>query len=282
MKEARILKKPFFWLGMSFLLVLAAIFQWPRDELHLIFCDVGQGDAILITHGSTQILVDGGPDHQVLDCLGENLPFWDQTIEMVLATHPDADHITGLVEVIKRYQVKQFVLNSVGKESAVFEAFQKAVLAEGAPVYFPQTGDQINSGSLKMKFLWPQKQTSVLGATTLAKEANETSLVVQLSYQDFEALLTGDISSQIETRLDLEDVEVLKVPHHGSKYSTSPELLDQTSPEVIIISVGKNSFGHPTDEVLTRIKEKQIPYLRTDQEGTIEIITDGQKWEIEN
>lgn len=282
MKEVKILKKPAFWLFLSLVLIITVFFQWPDKQLHVVFCDVGQGDAILVVRGSFQMLIDGGPDQQVLDCLGRHLPFWDQKIEVLMATHPDDDHLTGLIEVIERYQVNQFLLNSVGKDSALFETFQKAVLSEGAGVYFPQKGDRIKLGFLKMVFLWPERQERVLGATTVAKEANETSLVVQVSFGDFDLLLPGDVSSKIEVQLDLEDVEILKAPHHGSKYSTGEELLEQTKPEMVVISVGKNYFGHPTKEVLERVMQKEIDLLRTDQSGEIEIVTDGQKWGIKD
>ena len=224
MREAGLLKKPFFWLVLALVLVWAAVFQLPDKDLHLVFCDVGQGDAILISHRSHQILIDGGPNNQVLTCLGNHLPFWDRTLEMVIATHPDADHITGLIDVIKRYTVEQFVINSAGKDSAVFQEFQRVVREEKKGIHFPKTGDQIKMGPLKLITLWPLTQEKVLGATTVDREANETSIVLQLSFGEFDVLLPGDISSQIEAQLDLKDIELLKVAHHGSKFSTSEEL----------------------------------------------------------
>lgn len=278
MKELDLLKKPFFWLVLVLGLVWMAVFQLPDKNLHLVFCDVGQGDAVLISHRSHQILIDGGPNNQVLSCLGNNLPFWDRTIEMVVATHPDADHITGLIDVIKRYSVEQFVLNSAGKDSAVFHEFQRVIGAEGAGVYFPQEGDQVKLGALKMIVLWPLSQEKVLGATTVEKEANETSIVILLSFGEFDVLLPGDISSQIEVQLDLGDIEVLKVAHHGSKFSTSEEFLEKVKPELAVVSVGKNRFGHPTREVLERLETLGIALLRTDQEGEVEVVSDGRKW----
>jgi competence protein ComEC len=260
-------------------LIWAAIFSLPDNQLHLVFCDVGQGDAILIIYGSTQILVDGGPNQSVLNCLSNHLPFWDREIEMVVATHPEADHITGLIDVIERYNVKYFVVNSGGKDTATFEEFQKAVLAEKAEIHFPQAGDIIKLKSLRLAVLWPRFQEKVLGATTIEKDVNDTSIVFQLSYKDFDVLLTGDISSKIESLLDLENVEVLKVAHHGSKYSTSEEFLEESKPELAIISVGKNRFGHPTGEVLNKLRELGIAILRTD-EGEIEVVSDGKQWII--
>lgn len=274
------LKKPLFWLILFLGLVWLAVFQAPDNQLHLVFCDVGQGDAILASYHANQILIDGGPNKQVLDCLANHLPFWDRQIEMVIATHPDADHLTGLIDVIERYDIQQFVINSRAKDSGVFREFQRVIGEERVPVFFPKKGDRIKLGDLSMTVLWPESQEKVLGATTVDKEANETSTVVQLSFGSFDVLLPGDISSKIENQLQLEDIEVLKVAHHGSKFSTSEEFLDQIQPELAIISVGRNSFGHPTQEVLERLKDRSIKCLRTDQEGTVEIISDGGSWEL--
>ncbi|MBU3957209.1 MBL fold metallo-hydrolase [Patescibacteria group bacterium] len=260
-------------------LIWAAIFQLPDNRLHLVFCDVGQGDAILIYQGSTQILVDGGPNQSVLNCLSNHLPFWDREIEMVVATHPEADHITGLIDVIERYDVKQFVVNSFGKSTAVYQEFQAAVLKEQSDIYFPKEGDKINLGSLKVAVLWPQSQEKILGATTTEKEINDTSVVFQLSYGNFCALFSGDISSKVESRLDrVGPCQVLKIAHHGSKYSTSEEFLQQVKPEFAVISVGKNPFGHPTEEVLERLRYLDTKILRTDQTGEIEVVSDGKNW----
>lgn len=278
--EIDFLKKPIFWLILILILVLAAIFHLPDNQLHLVFCDVGQGDAILISQGSNQILIDGGPGQSVLGCLSNHLPFWDREIEVVVATHPETDHITGLIDVIERYNVKQFVVNSLGKESAVFGEFRTAVLNEGSDIYFPKEGDRIKINSLELLVFWPQSQEKVLGATTIERGANETSIVLKLSFGSFDALLTGDISTKVEGQLDLEDVEVLKVAHHGSKYSTSEEFLEQAQPELAVISVGKNPFGHPTKEVIEKLRNLAIKLLRTDQEGEIEVVSDGKNWRV--
>ena len=259
-------------------LIWTAIFSLPDNQLHLVFCDVGQGDAILIYQGSTQVLIDGGPNQKVLNCLSHHLPFWDREIEMIVVTHSDADHITGLVDVIERYDVKQFVISSLGKDSAVFEEFKKAVLGKKSAVYFPEAEDKIKLNSLELAVLWPQSQEKVLGVAATEKEVNETSIVLQLSYGNFDVLLPGDISAKIESQLDLKDVEVLKVAHHGSKYSTSEEYLKKIDPELAIISVGRNSFGHPTKEVIERLLNQNIKILRTDQNGEIEIVSNGKKW----
>jgi len=274
-------------------LVFGAFLVYPDQELHLIFCDVGQGDAILITKGTTQVLVDGGPNKKVLSCLANHLPFWDRTIEMIILTHPDNDHLGGLPDVIERYNVTQLLSHSLISESAIFWAFRDKVLEKEIPVYSPKAGDKIQFGDFALKILSPQEKMGnelvwqkgtdkqVLGALTYLIEPNEASIVTLLSYGSFDVLLPGDISSQVEEVINTDkEVEVLKIAHHGSKYSSSEEYLERINPELAVISVGRNSYGHPTEEVLDELNNLGIKILRTDLEGEIEITSDGQEWSL--
>lgn len=278
-------------------LVWGAILQLPDNRLHLIFCNVGQGDATLISYRAIQILIDGGPDAAgILDCLSHNLPFYDRDIEMVVLTHPEADHFTGLIDVIERYNIKQFVINGIVKDTAGFWKFREDVLAERASIYSPKAGDQLKVGPMIFSVLWPEAKlgselvwqlptgtdkTHVLGAVTVSGEINDTSIVMKLSFGDFDALLPGDISMKTENQLeDLSGIEILKVAHHGSKYSTSSDFLEKIKPALAVISVGKNSFGHPTKETLARLGDYDIRILRTDEKGEIEIVSDGKGWQI--
>jgi len=304
MKELELLKKPIFWLILILILVWAAVFSLPDNRLYLVFCDVGQGDATLISYKNTQVLIDGGPDNKVLECLAGNMPFWDREIEMVVLSHPQADHFTGLIDVIQRYSIKQFVVNSIVNDSESFWEFYQAVLAEKAPVYSPKTGEKIRLGPMEFLVLWPKERLGdrrvwqqeihlrdgrmdssevgkILGAATYSGELNETSIVLQLSFGNFDALLTGDIGFDIEKQIEFgtgRQMEVLKVAHHGSKYSTGEEFLEKIKPTLAVISVGKNRFGHPTKEVIERLKAEAIKILRTDEEGEIEVVSDGKAW----
>ena len=263
-------KKQFFLFLFISILILPFLFLvfWPSQKLVFIVCNVGQGDALLITRGFTQILIDGGPNDKVLDCLTENIPFWDRTIELVVNTHPDKDHLAGLVEVVKRYQVKQILANSLMVDTQVFKDFQEQILEQEIPVYSPKKGERIKIAGLEFKTLWPTQQ--VLGAATLKQKTNENSIVLHLQYQDFDAILTGDITSkeggQIVQDYQFQDIEVLKVAHHGSKYSSSREFLEKINPGIAVISVGKNSWGHPTKEVLERLQSVGSQILRTDEQ----------------
>lgn len=282
MKDLEIFTKAWFWVGLLLVLAVGIIWQRPDDRLHLYFCDVGQGDAALITYHSTQILVDGGPDTRVLVCLEGAMPFWDRQIEMVVNTHPEKDHLTGLIDVMDRYRVTSLFLNPHEQQTALYNNFLEAVKKEGAAVRFPSAGDKVRLAGMELNFIWPTDQPQILGVTTGVSDVNETSIVTELSFGNFKALLTGDISRKIEDNLELTDVEVLKVGHHGSRFSTGENILKKTTPELAVISVGPNSYGHPTEEVLKRLSDGTIRTLRTDKEGTIEIVTDGNEWGLSN
>jgi competence protein ComEC len=274
-------------------LILGAVLVYPDQNLHVVFCDVGQGDAILITKGTTQILVDGGPNQKVLGCLSNHLPFWDRTIEIVIATHLEKDHIGGLPDVIERYNVRQLISHSLVNDTAIFWAFRDKVLERNIPIFSPKVGDKIQLAGIVIKVLSPQEEMGsslvwqnetspqVLGTYTYIVEPNEASIVTLLSYGDFDLLLPGDISSQIEEVISTEtEIEVLKIAHHASKYSSSEEFLERIDPDLAVVSVGKNSFGHPAKEVLERLSQQAIKLLRTDIDGEIEVVSDGSEWEV--
>lgn len=274
--------------------------SFPDSKLHLVFCDVGQGDATLIISGQTQILIDGGPNDKVLACLANHLPYWDRTIEMVVLTHPESDHITGLVSVIQRYGVRQILANSLVTDTGVFSKFREEVIAKKIPVYSPKYGDKIKISKLTLDILFPEEkqgneivwtdsrelaQLKVLGVSNFTGNFNETAIVSELEYGSFKALFTGDIGFDQELEIEKEpglgQIDILKIAHHGSKYSTSQEFLDLIRPKLAIISVGaSNTYGHPTSEVLDRLGIIGATIKRTDIDGEIEIVSDGKSWEI--
>lgn len=275
-------KKNLFYIWIILLAVVwSIILSWPRQN-NFVACDVGQGDAILITSGFNQVLIDGGPNDKVLNCLSENMPFWDRKIEMVVNTHPDKDHYYGLEEVFKRYQVEGFVTNNLINPSEYFKDFRQIVLEKEVKIITPKKGDILKINELKFKILWPEEQQDdyyawdkdlefdkrILGERT--KGFNNSSIVMLFSKNDFNVLLTGDIESEIEEKIasenEIKELEVLKIAHHGSKYSTSEQFLNLLKPQVAIISVGKNPWGHPTKEVLERLEKNKIKIYRTDKE----------------
>lgn len=274
-------------------LVILAWSQWPKPQLKLVFCSVGQGDATLIIYKDRQILVDGGPNNRVLDCLGRHLPYWDRELELVIASHAEADHITGLVEVVKRYQVGQFLAVNEANDTAEWRALNQALNQRQISVRELINGDQVAIGPIRLSWLWPETagqeplawngeaDPRVLGAKT---SLNQFSQVILASFGEFDWLLPGDIDTKIEKHLvgsgGLKEVEVLKVAHHGSKYSSAPEFLAQVSPELAVIEVGKNSFGHPTPETLGRLGQAGAQIQRTDESGDVVIVSDGRGWQV--
>jgi len=272
--------------------IFLAVVFFPDKNLHLIACNVGQGDAILAFYGSTQVLIDGGPGTKVLDCLSSHLPFWDRKIELVLLTHPQADHFMGLIEVFKRYRVDYFLANGLDSSSPEYQVLKNLVGGGQTKVINPTTGMVIGNSLMHLDIIYPTKKfiaenskkkvDNVLGAYTSNKDANDFSIVAILSLKEFDALLTGDIGPAVIDEIistgKVKPVEYIKIPHHGSKNGLTPELLEIAQPKVAIISVGKNQWGHPHEEILSILRNKKIKILRTDEIGDIEVVSDGKNW----
>lgn len=288
----------FLVLSASVVLVFTASFSLVDTRLHLVFCDIGQGDAILIYRGSTQILVDGGPDRSVLSCLSSHMPFWDRKIEAVLMTHPDADHYSGLVDVVRHYDIGLFADSGVGKKDQGVLTLGNEISKKHIKVANLTAGTKIAGAGAILTSFWPDKEwfansnskiaeENVLGAWTTNGSANEFSLVLGLSYGQFDALLTGDIQPPEVGRVaegmgavgEVREWEVMQVPHHGSKNGLTRELLEVVNPKLTVISVGKkNRYGHPAKETLDILKAHKVKTLRTDTDGEIEMVTDGANW----
>ncbi len=264
------------------ILVSAAAATMPDDNLHVSFLDVGQGEAILIQRGSQDILIDGGPSPQAVALeLGKKLPFWDRTIELVVLTHPHADHLTGLVEVLQRYEVKQVLYPDLEYESPIYEEWFSLIEEKNIQSTIAQAGQQIDLGEgVVIKVLNPQ--IPLLSGTE--SDIDNNGIVLRLSMGEVSFLLTADIFWETEfeliaNRANLSST-VLKVSHHGSDTSTTPEFLAVANSQVAVISVGEdNPFGHPSDEIMERLKEKlgTDNIYRTDKHDAIEFITDGER-----
>lgn len=256
--------------------ILLAIYSVENQNFKLITCDVGQGDAILAVYGSTQILTDGGPDSRVLDCLGKYMPYWDREIELVVLTHPDKDHFGGLIGVLERYQVNTILKSKAMGGSQEYQALENLIGGKGIRVIYAKEGLSIGLGKIYLDILSP-KDTNI--GVNQENQLNNYSIVTELRFLNFKALLTGDIEIEgiNELLIDgkIKDVDYLKVPHHGSKNNISTGLLKFSNPEVAVISVGKNSYGHPNKEVLDLLNRYQIKYFRTDQKGDVLITTNG-------
>lgn len=259
-------------------LVIFLIGQWPDNNLRLTFCNVGQGDAIIVSYKTYQVLIDGGPDNSVLYCLGKNLAFWDRKLEVVVLTHPQADHMTGLIEVFRRYRVEKFLASKIVNDTSEYWQLKELVASKGIKTKELTSGDKLRFGPVELEAIWPE--TQVLGAASFVKETNKIATVLKGRFNNFTWLLTSDSGEKEESlmRDKLEPVEILKVGHHGSKYSSGESFLKTIRPKAAVISVGKNQFGHPTPEVLKRLEAVGAEVLRTDEKGTIQIESDGKSW----
>ena len=279
--------------------------QWPDDNLHIVVCDVGQGDAILLLQRFDQVLVDAGPkDEKILQCLREQMPFWDRQIEWIIPTHLDSDHIGGFAAVLDRFTVKNLLAPKDTKQSADFERFEQAVLREqqsGMRVLTPEIGMKLNpfaAGSLRVLYA-PIGQIGTVSAQKVRQtetqlwdahtgfeinpvDSNNRSTVLSLQFGLVSLLLAGDLEAPVEQALIQQgmvtDHTILKVGHHGSKSSSSASFLQVVRPELALISVGKNNrYGHPATSTLERLVTAGVKRtLRTDQLGTIVIETDGR------
>ena len=268
----KMVKKKLIWAGLGGLMLVLVIVpilvdELSRPELEIIFFDVGQGDSIYIeTKNNFQILIDGGPSSAVLDKLGEEMPFYDREIELMVLTHPDRDHLFGLLEVLKAYKVKNILWTGIVKDTAEYKEWVKLIEEEQANIIIAQAGQKIRLRSdLYLLVLHPFENLE----GKEEKYINDTSIVAKLVFGDKSFLLTGDISSKIEKQLTDVEADILKVAHHGSNTSTCEEFVRAVNPKIAVISVGENNWGHPAENVLQTLKQFGINVLITKEIGDI-------------
>jgi competence protein ComEC len=265
---------------IALVLAVVAVFSMRAARaqdglLKIHFFDVGQGDAILIeAPNGNQILIDGGPDAAVLEKLGDTLPFFDRDIDMVVATHPHADHIAGLIKVLERYAVANIVKTNYAYDSPESRAWDATVKDEHANVMSVSAGTELDIGNGAM--------LTVLNPfpDTKPKDPNDSSIVLLLEYKEAKFLLTGDAGATSERRMlalpMATTVDILKVGHHGSSTATSESFLRTIAPQAAIISVAaKNIYHLPSESTLTRLAENAVVQYRTDARGDITVATDG-------
>ncbi len=267
--------------GLSFVFIILsyALLRRPDEYLRVNFFDIGQGDAAFITTPQGwQILIDGGPDASVLAKLGEEMQPWDRSIDMVIATHPEADHIAGLIDVLKNYEVNYIVESGLRKETSLSRIWREAVEAEGAKIILADSPKRIVlEEETFIDLLWPLEELN----GEISSKPNNSAIVAKLYYGDKSFLFTADIERWAEQNILANniniDADILKTPHHGSKTSSSELFLRSVSPEAAIISVGrKNKYGHPHEAIIERFNKMNIPVLRTDKGGDIILETDGK------
>lgn len=271
------------------LIILAiAIYIWlavlsnkdPR-MLKVAFLDVGQGDAIYIeTPNKKQVLIDGGKDSKLIYSLSKVMPFADRSLDLVIITHRDMDHIGGLPMLLEGYRVDRVIDNGAKGETEVSNLIDEKIQNRSIEKVIARDGMRITldqKRNIYLDIIYPNKEIEGM-------DLNDGSVVAKLIYGQNSFLFTGDAGVYAEnlmmweeTENDL-DIDVLKLGHHGARSSSSLLWLEKTSPELAIISAGKNnSYGHPHKEILERLESLKIPFLSTVDTGTILIKSDGQK-----
>ncbi|MBF8280914.1 MAG: putative hydrolase (metallo-beta-lactamase superfamily) [Candidatus Magasanikbacteria bacterium] len=296
------------WSGVSFRGGLSG-----GKTLRVYFFDVGQGDAALIvTPEGKDILVDGGPGNALSSELGAVLPFYDRTIELMIITHNHSDHLEGFIDVLRRYKVDRLLWNGSPHDSNVYKTMMQEAQAHKVPQSIASAEHFEIEPGVSMDILWPPRRVAGADANrvqatgtpskagtwfdnpderpsvrdvTEKDDQNSRSIVFILHYGESDFLFTGDAEVDVEQELLKEGkytpVEVLKVSHHGSKTGSSKEMLAAARPQYAVIMVGrKNKYGHPHSVTLRRLESAGAQVLRTDQEGTIEVTTDGKSLQI--
>lgn len=259
-------------------MIFYTVFAETRNSiLKVSFLDVGQGDAALIeSPNGNQLLIDGGSDKSILNALGRVMPFYDKTIDMILTTHPDQDHIGGIPEVLKNYIVSEYISNGATSSTGASKELSSEIAKNNVKTDIAREGDIIDlGGGVYLKILYPIGNPK-------GTDTNKYSIVAKLYYGDSTFLFTGDAPTDIEQYLtrtggtELKS-DVLKVAHHGSRNSLSPEFLSAVLPEYSVISAGgNNSFGHPHKEIIDFLDSIKSKILITFNLGDIVFVSDGQ------
>lgn len=258
----------------------AAVYDLSRPRfLKVDFFDVGQGDSIFIeTQNKNQILIDGGPTSLVLDKLAKEIPFYDRSIDLIVLTHPDQDHLFGLLEVLKRYDVKNILWTGIAKENPLVLEWNNIIKEEKADIKIARAGERVIIGETPLIFI------DILNPIENydSKDINDSSVVARLVFDKSYFLLMGDATENIDSALLGKNLksDVIKIAHHGGKDAISKELLEKVASKAAIISVGENTYGHPSPEVLEKLKNSGIEVLRTDQIGDIKMLSDGNDIKI--
>lgn len=252
-----------------------------RKYLTVAFLDVGQGDGIFVeAPNGNQMLIDAGGGIAILDALKDVMPFYDRSIDLIMITNPDKDHIGGFLPVLNRYEVKEVIEPGTGNKSQTYSTLQTLISEEGARKTFAYDISRIEldkEHNIYFEIFFPDRDVSEM-------TSNDGSIVGKLEYGSTTILFTGDTTKATENYVlkiasSSLDADILKVAHHGSRTSSREEFVKAVSPDVAVISLGKdNSYGHPHRETIETFKKENIKILRTDELGTIIIQSDGKSF----
>lgn len=266
-----------FLLGISIFLLKT---DWKNSHRDLTFVvlDVGQGDALFIESPSgTQVMFDGGPSRKVLTPLARVMSPFDKSIDAIVITNPDADHIRGLLDILKNYKVGVVLESGTLTDSKTYQSLREEMQKQNIPDILAKRGMKLDlGGGVMIDILFPDRDVSEWAT-------NDGGVVARLSYGNTSIMLTGDVGVITEQIILSENSKeslastTLKVGHHGSRYSSSPAFVKAVSPEYAFISDGKdNSYGHPHLETLDTLTKFSVKVFRTDLLGTIIMKSDGK------
>lgn len=249
---------------------LPALLTERQGGVWATFFDVGQGDGLLIRGlDNFDIVIDGGPTDRFGRQLAAELPARDRTIELMVLTHPHADHYFGQLSVFERYRVERVFVSGAASETQSYRRWQERLAAEGSTVTVASSGQAITFPGGRLTVLWPTG-----GALKRTRSLNDSSIVLRLEVGSECLILPGDVSAVVEAQLPPESLRcrVLKVGHHGSAASSSKAFLAAVQPEIAVISAGRNNrYGHPAPSTLRRLAEAARQVYRTDRDGTIRL-----------
>lgn len=292
MDNEQVSKKSIVWLMLFGLMIVVGIFirtQIKRSTT-IVFCNVGQGDAAYIrTKEGVDIVIDAGPNNSVSECLGKHMPFYDHTIELAFLSHPQKDHYGGYEALLDHYKIRKFITVPVESDNESYISLRKKLKSKKVPVIYLFSGDRLKLGSnASIRFIWPtrdyiEEKKDIIKTV----DPNFFSQIFVFRYGLFDSLFTGDISKEVlsslsDSELSFPDrLEVLKVPHHGSKTGLSREVLELADPVVSVIMVKlKNRYHHPSPEVIAMFEALKKTYLRTSTDGEVVVETDGKKFTV--
>lgn len=257
---------------MALALLVIADFELQNDNPEIVFLDIGQGDAILLQQGTTQILIDGGPGAEVVQRLGEYMPFWDRTIELVILSHAHGDHYAGLIDVFDLFTVQEFMWSGAVENADDFDVFMEMMAREDCEVILAAADLDMRLGSIILDFLYPFTAEQFLDQHE--ENLNNTSIVIRAVGPNISVMLTGDAEVEVEEELIDNNVfvqaDILKAGHHGSKTSSCEQFIKAVSPDRATFHAGENNkFNHPADLVVARYQDLGIETFTLWQTGDI-------------
>ncbi len=264
------------FVGLGLVLVMES---GKSSELTINFCDVGQGDGFFVaTSRGEVIVIDGGPGTKITQCMSRYMPFWDRKVELMVVTHPQQDHMEGEIDIFKKYKVEKVLWTGAANEPTQFySVWKKGLEKSGAAVTFARRGDLADAGEVSFEVLWPTAEEMQIFADNRGEDINNTSIVARMVVKSSGACayFTGDVPFEILDKVLDKKCQILKVAHHGSKTGTDKLTISEASPEVALISVGKNNrYGHPYPAVVEMFDRAGVKVLRTDQLGDIRFVYD--------